>query len=383
MSRVSDAARSIGLPRLHLGGSSSSIVGAEVVGQREQRELGARERVGGEHAPSPGGGEHRDVGTARERLGGEGGSRVERLLDGRREVHPGLPAHAGEDAFVARERAGVRRRRAPAAVGRSAVHEDERLLAGGAAKGLEQRPAVAHALEVREPHVGRGIGGEVLEIVGDAHRGGVARRHGAAHADAAPDGEVLEARHDVPRLARDSDAARRRVRGDHLRAERRRRGHDALPVGAGEQDADFLGDRRELGFGAAAVVTRFRVAARHHERRTHSFRAAQARSSSPLTSIGVHTNTRSAAPSGMQSTPVCAVTPRISPPSMLVAKTRPAYACRRMLCKTTKPNLPGCDDAPATITPAGSNSAANRLTSRAFTSSRRARRPRPACRRRR
>ena len=105
---------------------------------------------------------------------------------------------------------------------------------------------------------------------------------------------------------------------------------------------------------------------------------AQSRTRSAFTRTGVQTNTRSAAPSGMHSIDVCAVTPRISPPSTLVANTFPPYPWRKMLCSTTKPNFPGCDDAPATITPWGSKRAPNALVSCAFTSSRRARRPRSA-----
>ena len=63
------------------------------------------------------------------------------------------------------------------------VHQDERLLARGAPQRVEERAAVAHALEVREADVGGGVGREVLEVVGDADHGGVAGRHGAADAD--------------------------------------------------------------------------------------------------------------------------------------------------------------------------------------------------------
>ena len=116
-------------------------------------------------------------------------------------------------------------------------------------------------------------------------------------------------------------------------------------------------------------------------------RAAQPRSTSTLPSTGVHTNTRSAAPSGTSSTdPSAGTLSRASPRSAAsrsVANTRPAYPWLRMLWSTTNPNLPGCDDVPATITPRGSNNASKaRRSGGAATTAvtsppRRARRPRP------
>ena len=64
-------------------------------------------------------------------------------------------------------------------------------------------------------------------------------------------GEVEEARHEVAALAGDADATGRRVRRDDLGAQVGRRRHDALPVGAGEQDAELVGQRHELVLGRA------------------------------------------------------------------------------------------------------------------------------------
>ena len=80
---------------------------------------------------------------------------------------------------------------------------------------------------------------------------------------------------------------------------------------------------------------------------------AQARSRSGLAAAGVHTKTRSISPSGRSSTSATLRTPSTSAPSRLVANTLPSYPQARMLWRLTKPNFPGCVEAPATSTPAG------------------------------
>ena len=87
--------------------------------------------------------------------------------------------------------------------------------------------------------------------------------------------------------------------------------------------------------------------------------AAHALSRSMFADAGVHTNTRSAAPSGMSAMSATVRTPSTSSPWRFVPKTLPAYPDASRLCSDTKPNFPGCVDAPATSTPRGSNSAAN------------------------
>ena len=96
VSRVSPPARSIGLCRLQRAGTSASMRGAQIVGQRDHLEPGRGAGVGGEHAPAAGGGEDDDAPAARQRLRREGRGPLERLLDGRR---------------AQRRRAGGRRRR--------------------------------------------------------------------------------------------------------------------------------------------------------------------------------------------------------------------------------------------------------------------------------
>ena len=85
VSRVSPPAQSTGLLRLHRGGRWASIAAEQVVGQLEQLQVAvARDRVGGDHTPPAGGREHDHTRTFRQRLGGERGGGLERLLDARR-----------------------------------------------------------------------------------------------------------------------------------------------------------------------------------------------------------------------------------------------------------------------------------------------------------
>ena len=212
VSRVSDAARSIGLPRLQRGGSSVSIAAIRSSGNESERQLGARERVGGEDTPPTGGGEHRDVRPVRERLGGEARRGFEGFFDGDGEVDARLSAHPREDALVARQRAGVRCGSLSAPGGGATLHEHEWLRSRRAAGDSNERAAVAHPFEVCEPHIGGGVGGEELEVVGDADDRRVSRRDCPADADPRAEREVLERRHDVARLARDADPARREGR---------------------------------------------------------------------------------------------------------------------------------------------------------------------------
>ncbi len=181
-----------------------------------------------------------------------------------------------EHAVVGRQAPGVARRRAFAAAGRSALDEYDGLPAHDVAHPGEKRGAVGHALDVRESDRARRIVGVPIEIVGDAHRGRVACAHGAADADAGLHRPVLERRNEVPGLARDRDATGRRIRSDDLGAKLRRRRHHALSVGAGEHDAEFVGERDEFSFGAAALVTRFAVARARQERGAYSAPRARA-----------------------------------------------------------------------------------------------------------
>jgi len=113
----------------------------------------------------------------------------------------------------------VRRGGALAAGRGAALEHDEGLGGGDVADPGEEGAAVTDAFDVRESDAGRGVGGVVLEEVGDGDRGGVPGGHGAADTDAGGAGEVLERGHEVAGLADDSDRARWRVRGDDLGAE--------------------------------------------------------------------------------------------------------------------------------------------------------------------
>ena len=114
---------------------------AEVVGQHEQLEVGvAGDGVGRDDTPAAGGGQHDDVRARRWRLGGERGRRLERLLDRRRPRDAGGPAGAVEHLVVGRQRAGVARRGAGAALGGPALQQHERLAGGGARRGARAAP---------------------------------------------------------------------------------------------------------------------------------------------------------------------------------------------------------------------------------------------------
>ncbi len=65
-----------------------------------------------------------------------------------------------------------------------ALDEHDRHALGHGPHALEEAAAVGEALDVGEPDRGRRIVGVVLEVVGDADRGGVARRDGPADPDA-------------------------------------------------------------------------------------------------------------------------------------------------------------------------------------------------------
>ena len=155
VSRVSPPARSTGLLRLQRGGSLRVDRGPQVVGQRRRARGCVRAmRVGGDHAPAAGGGEHDDAVPLGQRLGGERGGRLERLLDGGRPRDAGLAAHAVEDPVVAGQRAGVRGGGPLPACGRAALHEHERLAGGDGAGALEEGAPVGDALDVGERHLG-------------------------------------------------------------------------------------------------------------------------------------------------------------------------------------------------------------------------------------
>ena len=100
----------------------------QIVGQLEQHEVAvAGDRIGGHDAPAAGGRQHDGVRTLRQRLRGERGGRLERLLDVGGACDAGGPARAVEDLVVGGQRAGVARRGMRAALGRPALDQHERL----------------------------------------------------------------------------------------------------------------------------------------------------------------------------------------------------------------------------------------------------------------
>ena len=203
VSRVSDPARSIGLLRLQRGGRIRVDRGAEVVGQRHEGELGPADGVRRRHAPTADGGDAPrptgPPGAAASRTSPRPRTPPRRWRPARpRPVGtcPRTPGRRWRASRCATPRRGSPRRSCPPAARTSGWRVVVR------AGLLVERAAVAHRLDVREAHGGRGIVGQVLEVVGDGERRRVARRDRPAHAHVALDREVEEARHEVARLAR-------------------------------------------------------------------------------------------------------------------------------------------------------------------------------------
>ena len=206
---VSPPAKSMGLLRLHRGGSFSSIAARRSSGSDASSRPGARAIASAVTTPHPPAVVSTAVRGPRQRLRRERRRRLERLLDGRGARDPGLAAHAVEDAVVGREAAGVARRGALAAGGRAALDEHDRLAPRDGRETVEERSAVVDAFDVREADRGRVVVGVPVEVVGDGDRGRVAGRDRPAHADAGLHRPVLERRDEVAGLARDRDPTRR------------------------------------------------------------------------------------------------------------------------------------------------------------------------------
>ena len=139
--------------------------------------------------------------------------------------------------------------------------------AAAVAEPIHEASPVDDALDVGEADRRGVVVGVPVEVVGDRHRRRVAGRHGPADADPARPRHVHEARHEVAALAGHADAPGRRVRRHDLGAQVGRRADHALAVRAGEQDAELVGERDELGLGDPPLVTGFAVAGRGEERR--------------------------------------------------------------------------------------------------------------------
>ena len=138
-----------------------------------------------------------------------------------------------------------------------------------------------------------------------------------------------------------------------------RRADDALAVGPGEQDAELVGEGHQLGLGPPAVLPRLAVAARRDERRPDALRRAgpQQRRRWPMPAC-TRRRGRSRRRAGRRRRRRCGC--RAPPrPAGWCRRRRPGSRWRAGCAATTNPNLPGCDEAPATSTPRGSNRARN------------------------
>ena len=234
-------------------------------------------------------------------------------------VMPAWRHMPSKHAVVAGQRPGVARRRPLPAGGGAALHEHERLAGRDGAGALEEGAPVGHALDVGERHVGGGVVGVVLEVVGDGDGGGVA--------GATPPGSRRR------RSARRSSGTTRRSCPTGWRCRCRPaggygaticahrcggRGHHALAVRAGDEHPELVGQRDQLGLQPLALARRPRRSRPTRGTRPGcpSWRRPGAGRGWPA--AGVHTKTRSIASSGSSAMSATTSTPSTSPGSRLV-----------------------------------------------------------------
>ena len=127
---------------------------AQVVGKGNEVERRAADGVGGHATPSADGGHHHDVGAGGQRLGGEGGRGLERLLHSGA-ARAGLAHGTVEDAVLGGRvrRCGYAAARAPAPVA-PPLTSTTRLLAVDGPDPVVEAAAVAHVLDVGEGDLG-------------------------------------------------------------------------------------------------------------------------------------------------------------------------------------------------------------------------------------
>ena len=274
VSRVSPPARSIGLPRLQRGGTSASIAARRSSGSAASARPAAAQASAASTPQPPA-----VVNTTVRRPRGSGWvakvaahSKACSTL-GARSAPTCAATPSKMRSSLASEPVWLAAARLPSARD-AALEQHQRLSRRERARRLGEAAAVGHALEVRERDGGLGVRGEVVEVVREAELRGVARRDRLRDADARQHRIVQEARHQVPALARDRDAAGRRIRRHDLRAQRARGRDHALPVRAGHHHAERLGERDELALVTPARFARFGVAAARDEGGAHPARCA-------------------------------------------------------------------------------------------------------------
>ena len=297
-------------------------------------------------------------------------------------IDAGLAAHAVEDAVVGgqRCRCGWPRPAAPPWVAPPFTSTTGMRSAHGP-QLVEEPAAVGDALDVGQGRRRcrgrrrRSSRKSVTPTMAD-----VAGRDGPADADAAGAGVVHERRHEVAGLAGHADAPGRRVGRHDLGAQRRRGRDDALAVGPDDQDARARRPAPPARPGPGAPRRPPRRSRPRRGRRPGCPWPPPSRSRSGLVDAGVHTNTRSASPSGTSSSdgtvsmPSTGVRLAVGGEDLALRSRRPG-CCGGRRSRT----CPGWVEAPATTTPRGSNRARN--CSARSARSRHA--PRPGRRRRR
>ena len=360
VSRVSPPAQSTGLLRLQRGGNLASIASRRSSGSAissSPRSLVTASAVTTPHPPAvvstttfgpTGNGCVANVAAA----SNAASTVVARVIPAARQAPSKILSSAAK-------RSGVAGRRPRPTLGGTALQHDQRLAAGGAGEARHQAVSVGDPLDVGQADRRLGVVGVEVEVVGDRDGGRVAGRNGAADADTGGARQVHEARHEVPALARHRDPAGRRVRRHDLGAQLGRRRHHALTVRPGEHDPELVGERHELVFARRdPLLPPRRIRPTSGTPPAHPWRHTIEGSPDWRRQACTRTRGRPPRPGARRCRPPCAhrALPR---PAGWCRRPRPAYPPASRLCRETKPNLPGCDDAPVTSTPRGENRASN------------------------
>ena len=147
---------STGFPRLASAGSNSASFDA-VSGESSDSSRPAASQASEQRIPRPPGvRQDRDAAPAGQRLGGEQCRCVDQLLERGCPQHSGLVEQGLDGLLRAGERGRVRPRSPGAGAGRPALHCEDRLLAGDAARDPAESPGIAERLEVEQRRAGLG-----------------------------------------------------------------------------------------------------------------------------------------------------------------------------------------------------------------------------------